>query len=257
MAETITAPFKDHFSIGSSSYAAFRPRYPQALVEALAAAAPGRRLALDGACGTGQLTVPLADRFEVVVGCDASVAQIAAAEAHPRVRYLVAPAEALPAEAASVDLITVAQAAHWLDLDRFYAEVQRVARPGGVVALITYGIITLEGPAGMVVDHFYRDVIGSYWPPERAHVETGYRDLPFPFAAVDLPEQAMVAAWDRDALVGYVRTWSAVTRAKAALGTDPAIALEQALAAVWPERSEPRRVTWPLSVRAGRVGLDG
>src|SRR5690606_7834750 len=122
------ASFKDHFSSGSADYAAYRPTYPVALVQELARISPATRLALDCGCGTGQLSVLLADHFAEVLAIDASPTQIANATPHRGVTYRVSLAENSGLPDASVDLVTVAQAAHWLDLESFYAEVRRVAR---------------------------------------------------------------------------------------------------------------------------------
>lgn len=108
------------------------------------------------------------------------------------------------------DLIAVAQAAHWLDLDRFYVEARRVARPGAALALITYGIGHVQGAPDAILSRFYYEVIGPYWPPERRLVETGYRTLAFPFREIDPPPLDIVASWRLADLLGYVRTWSAV-----------------------------------------------
>ena len=154
------ARFKDHFSSHAAGYAAHRPTYPPALVDFLADTAPGRSLALDCGCGTGQLSVPLARRFDRVVATDASASQIANAEMHERVEYRTAPAEQSGLPDASADLITVAQAAHWLDLDRFYTEARRVAKKEGILALITYGVLHVEGAdIDWVAQWFYYDVI--------------------------------------------------------------------------------------------------
>lgn len=245
----MTSP--NHFTTGAADYAAYRPGYPVELVNALAALAPGHRRALDCGCGTGQLSVLLADRFDEVVATDASAAQIEQAEAHPRVIYRTAPAEASGLPEHSVDLVTVAQAAHWLDLDRFYAEVRRVGRPGAAIALITYGVLHVEGPADPLVQHFYNDVIGPYWPPERRHVEDGYRHLAFPFREVAMPALAMEASWTLDELLGYFGTWSAVRAAHKALGTDPVAAFADELRQAWGDARLRRKVSWPLSLRAG------
>lgn len=119
--------FKDYFSGDSAGYAAYRPTYPLALVDELAKISPGLQRALDCGCGTGQLSVMLAERFEEVVATDASAAQIRMAEPREGVVYRRALAEDSELPDASVDLVTVAQAAHWLDLPTFYAEVRRVA----------------------------------------------------------------------------------------------------------------------------------
>jgi len=249
----VAGAYKDHFSTRAADYAAFRPRYPVALVEHLASIAPARGLVLDAGCGTGQLSVLLAQRFERVIATDASAAQIAHAEPHERVVYRVAPAERSGLDDAGADLVTVAQAAHWFALDSFYAEVRRVLRPGGVLALITYGVIEADGEVGAVLKHFYYDVFGPFWPPERRHVESGYRTLPFPFEELTAPPLAMRATWPLDGLIGYVDTWSAVRQAEKTLGREPMMRLTEALQAVWGDPAAVREISWPLAIRLGRA----
>lgn len=245
--------FKDYFSSHAAGYAAHRPTYPAAVVDFLAETAPGRRLALDCACGTGQLSVPLARRFDRVVATDGSASQIEHAEAHQRVEYRVAPAEESGLPDASVDLVTVAQAAHWLDLNRFYAEARRVARPAAVVALISYGVGHVDGEPDVVLHRFYHDVIGPYWPSERRLVEAGYRTLAFPFREIEPPPLTIEASWRLADLIGYVGTWSAVRAAEQALRADLMETFTQDLAAAWGDPDTPRVMRWPLSLRVGRV----
>ncbi|HEY8384052.1 MAG TPA: class I SAM-dependent methyltransferase [Microvirga sp.] len=245
--------FEDHFSTGSADYAAYRPTYPAALVDALADLAPATDAALDVGCGTGQLAVLLAARFRSVIATDASAQQIAQAVPQERVNYRVAPADASGLAGASVDLLTAAQAAHWFDLDAFYAEARRVLRPRGILALITYGIMRADAALDPVIARFYWDVIGPYWPPERRHVEQGYRAFPFPFEEIALPPLAIEVRWTRDDLFGYVDTWSAVKAVEKALGREPVEALRRDVAAVWTDPEERRTIRFPLSGRVGRV----
>jgi len=245
--------FKDHFSAGSADYAAYRPTYPRALVDALADHCAHTGAALDVGCGNGQLSVLLADRFRLVTATDASAAQVAQAQPHERVTYRVAPAERCPLPDASVDLVTAAQAAHWFALPAFYAEARRVARPGAVLALVTYGVMRMDDPADAVVQHFYRNVAGPHWPPERRHVEEGYRTLDFPFEELDLPPLAIEVSWNRDDLLGYVDTWSAVRALEKASGRGAVDEFARDLAAFWTDADEHRRVWFPLAVRAGRI----
>ena len=154
---------------------------------ALLATLPGeRRRVWDCATGSGQAALGLARYFEAVLATDASAAQVRAAESHPRVRYAVAQAEGAPFRSGAFDLITVAQALHWLELPEFYAEARRLLAPGGVVAVWTYGRHHVDGGAAVdeVLDDYYDRIVGPYWPPERRWVETGYRTLRFPFAEV-------------------------------------------------------------------------
>lgn len=245
--------FTDHFSPVSGAYADFRPTYPAALFDWLAAIAPARACVWDCACGSGQASLDLAARFARVEATDASAAQLAGAAMHPGVHYRQAPAEDAGLAAASVDLITVAQALHWFDLPRFYAEVRRVLKPGGVLAVWSYGVQQVEGEAvNDLVQHFYRDTVGPFWPPQRAWVEQGYRGLDFPFEALAAPAFSMTAHWPLPRLLGYFRSWSATGRYLAAHGHDPVDALAGAISPLWGAPETLRAVSWPLAVRVGR-----
>jgi SAM-dependent methyltransferase len=195
----------------------------------------------------------LAGWFERVVATDASASMIGQAEARPNIEYRAAPAEqsGLPNEVA--DLVTVAQALHWLDLDPFYAEAERVLKPGGVLAVWTYGIQMLEDEdMNSALQRFYHEVVGPYWPPDRRHVEAGYRTLPFPFPELRVPPLVMQERWTLPQLLGYIRTWSATQRFRESLGHDPVLELAGELEPRWGEPGVERTVSWPLSVRAGR-----
>jgi SAM-dependent methyltransferase len=194
----------------------------------------------------------LAPYFDRIVATDASAAQLSAAPAHPKVSYHVAVAENSGLADASVNLVTVAQAAHWFDLERFYAEVRRVLVPNGIIAIWCYGLHRIDdAQIDRTIGDFYKDVIGSYWPPERALIEEGYRTIPFPFDEASPPAFEMVARWTLPQLLGYLRTWSAVDRYRAANGVDPVVALEKELVPLWHDDGRQRQVTWPLAMRVG------
>jgi len=244
--------FKDHFSRQAGDYGRYRPRYPPELAAHVAALAPSRALALDVATGNGQAAIDLATHFELVLASDASAAQLARAEPHPRVRYLCHAAERLPLASQVADALVAAQAAHWFDFPRFYAEARRVLRPGGVVALWTYEMFRGGADVDRVIDAFYAGVVGRYWPPERRYVEEGYRTLPFPLEELPAPPFELVADWSLAQVMGYLGTWSAVDRYRAAEGRDPLPAVEAALAPLWPPGGV-RRVVWAIHLRLGRV----
>lgn len=251
---TVAAVFKDHFSAAAKGYAAFRPTYPDALIDLLADAAPGRAVAFDVACGTGQLSVPLARAFDRIEARDASAAQIASAEPHCSVRYGVAPAEASGLPDASVDLVVAAQAAHWFDLAAFYAEARRVGRQGAAIAIVSYATASVDDPAiAALVDHFYGQTLDPYWPPERVMVEDSYRTLPFPFDERATPDLMIEADWPLDRLIGYFDTWSAVR----ALERDGHRAefdnFADTLRDAWGSPETTRRLSWPLAIRLGRL----
>ena len=245
--------FKDHFSGHAAAYATHRPTYPAVLADWLAEQAPARGTALDCGCGNGQLSILLADRFDHVVATDASAQQIASAVVHPRVDYRVAPAEASGLPDASVDLITVAQAAHWFDLNTFYAEVRRVARPGAVLALITYVNVITDPEISAIIDHFYGPVLDDYWQPERRHVEAGYQDFAFPFAEFDAPELAIELEWNLAGLIGYIESWSATKAFERAGHGDRIEQFRRDVAAAWGDPNRTRHMHWPLLMRVGRL----
>lgn len=245
--------FKDHFSRQATDYAQFRPHYPRALFEFIAGRAPNDERALDCATGNGQAAVALAEFFCAVVAIDASAAQIENAQPHDRVEYRVAPAEASGLEAHSCDLLTVAQALHWLDLEMFYAEARRVLKPGGILAVWAYNYLRITPEVEAVLRRFHDKIVGPFWPPERQLVGRGYLDLPFPFKEIVAPKFQIEMRWRLAHLLGYLRTWSATHRFLAAKASDPVDLIAHDLARAWGDPNESRVATWPLTIRIGRA----
>jgi len=247
--------FSDHFSDLAAGYARFRPGYPPSLFAWLAGIAPSRRRVWDCATGSGQAARALASCFDRVVATEASPSQLARAPHRAGVGYVCSLAESSGLAAGSVDLVTVAQALHWLDHDAFWSEVRRVLVPGGVVAVWGYGLLEIDPDPGerlrAALDRYYRQVVGRYWPPERRHIEERYRSIPFPFDELATPQVRSETVWDRERLFGYLGTWSAGKRYREARGVDPREEIRAELEAAWPD-GEPRRARWELFVRAGR-----
>ena len=244
--------FADHFSHDSASYAEYRPRYPAALFEWLAGLAPARRLVWDVATGSGQAASMLARHFDRVLASDASLAQLRARAPVPGVHYFAERAEAGALAPHRADLVTVAQAYHWLDHPRFHAEVDRVLVPGGAFAVWCYGSLEVGPDLQETFASFYDGTVGGFWPAERIHVELGYRHFRIPIDEVPAPPMRIDAELTLPQLLGYVRTWSAVGRYMKVNGKDPVPAFGEALAALWGDPATPRRMSWPLSVRGGR-----
>ena len=219
----------------------------------MASIAQSRELAWDCACVNGQATVDLATHFTNVLGTDASSEQISAAQSRPNIEYRVAPAENSGLAGNSADLVTVAQALHWLPLDEFYAEVRRVLKPNGVLAVWSYGAAQIEGDAvDELAQDFHYNRIGPYWPPGREHVEEGYRSLPFPFPEISTPKFEMTVRWNLQQLIGYFSSWSGTKRYTEALGKSPLPQLEAEMLTAWGDPDVLRTVRWPLILRCGR-----
>jgi SAM-dependent methyltransferase len=248
--------FKDYFSGAAAEYAAYRPRYPAELFAFVASLPAERRLAWDCATGSGQAAVPLARHFERVIATDGSRAQIDHATRDARVSYAVALAHASGVATGTVDLVTVAQALHWLPLDQFFAEVRRVLAPGGALAVWCYARLTIDPAIDAVIERYYATTCGPYWSPERALVDTGYRTIAMPFDDVASPPFSLEAALTLDDLVGYLRTWSATRKLAQAIGRDPAAPVREEIRPLWGDPGERRLVRWPVHLRAGRVGTE-
>lgn len=248
--------YADHFSRVAAAYASCRPRYPAQLFSYVANVAPARELAWDCAAGSGQATLPLAAEFQRVVGTDISAEMLERAPRHPRISYRVCPADQSGLTDASADLVSIGQALHWLDLEPFYAEVERVLVPGGVLAAWCYGTQLLgDSTLDAVLGRYYSEVVGPYWPAERCHVEAGYGTLPFPYPELQSPALVMEEHWTMSQLLGYVGTWSATQRFRETEGLDPVVELGRELGSYWGEPEKARLVSWPLSLRVGRKGV--
>ncbi|PYK70386.1 MAG: class I SAM-dependent methyltransferase [Verrucomicrobia bacterium] len=221
--------FKDHFSGHAVEYAKFRPRYPDKMFEYLASISPRPERAWDCATGNGQAAVGLARHFDNVTATDATAQQIESAD----------------------DLILVAQALHWFDIDRFFTEAKRVLKEDGVLAISSYNVLQISPEIGAIIRNFYRKTTGPFWPPERELVETDYEDIKFPFAELSPVRFEMRARWTLHHLAGYLRTWSATQKFIAARGFDPVDSLVRELGTVWKNPEELREIKWPLHLRVG------
>jgi SAM-dependent methyltransferase len=245
--------FKDHFSTQAVDYAKYWLHYPSVLFAYLASIAPARKIAWDCGTGNGQAALGLAPHFDLVIATDPSEKQIHNAIPHEKIKYAVAPAERTDIAPQSVDLIMVAQALHWFDHEKFYAEVRRVSQPRGIIAVSMYNLLYSEPEITAVVNEFYFDIVGPHWPPERKLIESEYRTIPFPFAEIKPPPLSLAAQWNLDELLGYLNTWSATQRFISQNGFNPLEKIADRLAGVWGDPENKKRIEWPLHLRVGKV----
>ena len=233
-------------------YASFRPTYPAALFERIVSAiqtdnTSSENEAADIGCGTGQATLPLVPYFAGgVTGVDPSRTQIAAANAQhaglKNLSFVQGQAHQLPFGDQTLSCVTVAQAAHWFDLPAFYGQVQRVLRPGGVLAIWCYGLpqfikdndnnttpshaTTLSQ---LILQDLYEDTLGPYWDERRRLVENLYEGVETIDAYYDNFETQRLGRskddgdnnnsnldihreWTPEQLMGYLRSWSAYAK---------------------------------------------
>eukprot|EP00002_Diphylleia_rotans_P002641 TRINITY_DN1167_c0_g1_i3.p1 TRINITY_DN1167_c0_g1~~TRINITY_DN1167_c0_g1_i3.p1 ORF type:complete len:198 (-),score=42.49 TRINITY_DN1167_c0_g1_i3:768-1361(-) len=183
------------FDNQSDIYAASRPTYPRELYDAIVGF--GRethdtpsseafifKSCVDVGAGSGQATVDLAKICQKVLAIDLNENQLKHAIPIENVTYAKGSAENIPADDGSVDLITVAQAAHWFDLEKFYQESSRVLAPGGIIAVWGYGLNELENQeANEILKEFYSVTLAPYWADRRKMLDDEYTGIVIPFSA--------------------------------------------------------------------------
>ena len=241
------------FSPFADRYARGRPRYPAALFSWLASLVSRHELAWDCGTGNGQAAVGLVAHFARVVGTDSSAEQLRHAERHPHIDYHLAAAEGSGLEAASADLVTAAAAVHWLDVAAFGAEVQRVARPGAVLAVWTYHPARVSPPLEEVLRHLYWDLLKPWFAPQTDLVDAGYTTLELPGVPLEVPDFAVEVEWDLAQLRDFLASFSGVQRYLRERGEDPVLLVADELERVWGDPARRRTLRWPLALRAQRL----
>jgi SAM-dependent methyltransferase len=242
----------DNFSNGSDEYARYRPESPAEIFDFLYARVNGFDAAWDCGTGNGQVAAKLANRFSKVYGTDISTEQLEKATQKDNIHYLLERAEQTSLPDSSINLITVAQAIHWFDFEKFYTEVRRAARPGAILAAWTYTVLRLDSAIDAVVDELYTDITGPYWDKERDWVDAQYSTIPFPFRNIETPVFRIERDITRAYLEGYLRTWSGVKHFIKKEGHDPVSLIADKLTKAW-GNVETHRAIWPVHMRAGYV----
>jgi SAM-dependent methyltransferase len=244
---------KDLFSEQSKIYAQFRPTYPQELFDYVLSFVREKKCAWDCATGNGQAAIILADNFEKVEASDISEAQINNALKKQNINYHVCSEEETPFTDNYFDLITVAQAYHWLNWKKFHDEAIRVGKQNSVIAIWTYNLLICDDEnVNSIIKHFYRDITGPYWDYERRYVDNGYATVDFNFD--HLPPKNFEAnfTWNREQLKGYFKSWSAVRKYMNEHQQNPVDIIEKDMDAIWPLNEE-KQIRFPIFLRLGRI----
>jgi ubiquinone/menaquinone biosynthesis C-methylase UbiE len=244
---------KDNFSKQSKEYAVFRPTYPDEVLEFILSQVSSKNSAWDCGTGNGQVAAKLSLSFQTVYATDISENQIANAVKKDNISYQVASAEDAPFDENSFDLITVAQAIHWFDFDKFYNKVRFTLKPDGILAVLGYNLMTIDAQCDKIIRHLYSDILGdTYWDKERKYLDEQYQTIPFPFEEIKAPEFSQKVNWTLDQLIGYLNTWSAVQHYIKANGTNPVDEIRKQFEEFWGE-DQKKQVCFPTLLRIGRL----
>lgn len=242
---------KDLFSDHAKIYAAFRPDYPEALYRFIFKHLAGRSLAWDCATGNGQVAKRLAREFATVYATDISANQLQEAEVTPNIIYSVTAAEMTTFPSYHFDLVTVGQALHWIDTDKFFAEVKRVAKPGSLLAVWGYNLLNVSPEIDPLLKDFYSNTVGPYWDSARKLLEDEYQSITFPFEQIPTPGFQIVLNWTLDHFAGYLTSWSATQNFIKTRKENPVSHFIESIAPQW---QKARNVTFPVFMRLGKVG---
>ncbi len=243
---------KDNFSKQADSYAKYRPTYPAELFDFLMSNVQERKMAWDCATGNGQSAKELARYFETVYATDISQKQLDNAHEAPNIFYSLQPAEQTDFPANSFDLVTVSQALHWFDFEKFYTEVKRVGSPGSLIACWMYGRRDISPAIDDIISKkLYKEILGDYWDQERKLVDDNYTTIPFPFVEIKSPGFEIRFEWSMAELEGYLNTWSALQKFISLNNYNPVDDLMKEIQTLW--EGEKMKVVFPIYMRMGRI----
>ncbi len=243
---------KDNFSSESDKYAKFRPLYPEDMFTFIYSKVESKGSVWDCGTGSGQVAKKLAEEFEKVFGTDISESQLKNAFQAENIHYSVQPAEEVDFPDDYFDLVVVAQAIHWFDFNRFYAEVNRTVKSRGILAVVGYGMIQISEEIDKIIEELYLNILKGYWDKERKYIDDNYETLPFPFDKIETPKFDSKMKWDLSHLIGYLKTWSAVKHFENSTGFNPVDKIVDQLKDVW-KPEEVKLVSFPILLRVARI----
>lgn len=247
--------YMNHFADKSGQYAQFRPTYPKTLFEYLAQLTSHQDCAWDVGTGNGQAALDLSPYFQEIIATDLKQAQLNVAQKKENIRYIACPAEKTPISDHCVDLVTVAQALHWFNFDAFYLEVQRVIKPGGILAAWCYSLPHFSDEIDVAIHHLYANILGdTYWPKERRYIDDEYKTIPFPFEKISTPAFVIERALTLNECIGYLNTWSALKEYQDCHhGKNPLDLIMNALKKAWGEPETRRHSVTPIHLLAAQI----
>jgi len=244
---------QDNFSKQSDVYKKYRPNYPRELYDDLLRLTKEQGSCWDCGTGNGQVALELSKHFEKVYATDISENQISKADKRNNIVYSIARAEQTSFETDKFDLITVAQALHWFDFAEFSKEINRVAKDKAILAIWGYGLLRIDDSIDILIDGFYKDIVGPYWNQERKYVDTAYKTISLDFKEIKLKKEYQIKTnWTLNDLEGYLNSWSSVQNFIAINHKNPVDDLIGLIDRIWDDKSR-KEVRFPIFTRMGRI----
>jgi SAM-dependent methyltransferase len=245
--------YTDYYTTQASEYAVHRPNYPEELYAFIEEHAPQNSRVLDCCTGSGQAAFELAKRFPSVTAIDINEEQINNAAKHDNIEYRVSTAEQTGIASNSIDLVTVATGIHWLDLDEFYAEADRILTPNGVIAIWGYGATSITPEIDAIMDRFTGATLKDFWDDVLWFAWNDYKGLPFPFRTIADPRFRITKELTLDDLKNYLFTWTTYQRYMIERGMDPFEEIRSDLEAAWGDPNQKKTVDWSVTMKLGKA----
>ncbi|MFO7447069.1 MAG: class I SAM-dependent methyltransferase [Ignavibacteriaceae bacterium] len=243
---------QDNFSQVSDLYAKYRPAYPKEMYDFIFSHLSNMDKAWDCATGSGQVASYLAGHFKEVYANDISPQQLSYAPRKDNIKYFNVPSEDTGFMPNYFDLITVAQAVHWFDFNKFYDEVRRTAKNGALLAVFGYGQPGISDAINILIKNFDDDTFSRYFQEQRRYVIQELKTIPFPFK--EIPNNGFIhkTKWLLDDLEGFLNSWSSVQKIKTEEGYNPVDGLMEKIKMYW-EKGEIKEVNFPVFLRLGII----
>ncbi|MEX0291438.1 MAG: class I SAM-dependent methyltransferase [Flavobacteriaceae bacterium] len=244
----------DNFSRQAETYKRFRPTYPPELYKEILQYVKERKTCWDCATGNGQVAQELSKYFSKVYATDLSQKQLDQAEQQRNIVFKKERSERTGFKDDQFDLITVAQAIHWFDMETFNKEVRRVSKPGGIIAVWGYGLLRPGEKIDTLLREFYSEIVGPYWNKERKHLDNKYESILFDFDPINEDkERNILVNWTLNAFEGYLNSWSSVQHyIQHNKGENPVIPFIEKIKPLWGNKAK-RPLKFPLYLKVGRI----
>jgi SAM-dependent methyltransferase len=243
---------KDRFSKQADLYAKYRPGYPEEMFTFIFEHLNQKKIAWDCATGSGQVAHYLSNYFDKVFANDISKEQLSYAPKKSNIIYQNTRAEDSKLPNDTFDLITIAQAIHWLNFDQFYDEVHRTARKNSLLAVIGYGMIRISDAINPIIDELYEEAFGQYFNKNRTYLDKQYQTIPFPYDEISAPDFKITYQWSLSHLKGYFNSWSAIQKIKTEQNYNP---VDKTISELNSKLFDTKniQVNFPIFLRLGRI----
>lgn len=244
---------KPVYSTSPALYRDCRPSYGSEIYSHISSLLKDNQKAWDCACGSGQATIEVAKFVDYVIGTDPDPSQLEKGAIAGNVDYLRASETVETFGEESIDLVTVATGIHWINRPKFYKEVERVLKKGGVLATWGYTGVDLNSEIDAVIKGIVKTHLMPYYPKEILIAFNGYQDIELPMNKIQSPNFDVVHNWDFEKLMNYIQSFTAMQRYLKTHGKSAVSLFRDELLEAWGgDKTSIKNLTWELHTNFSR-----